>query len=66
VLATGAGAGARQSLGTVVVGGLALATVLIVTVPATYFMIGHLADRHGGLPTGNTDRTRAADLSEGD
>lgn len=63
VVATGAGAAARQSLGTVVVGGLALATVLIVTVPATYFMIGRLAARSRKLPDGDADGTQAANLS---
>lgn len=57
VVATGAGAGARKSLGTVVVGGLALATVLIVTVSATYVMIGRLADRPDRLPARDPDRT---------
>ena len=39
VIASGAGAAARQSLGTVVVGGLALATLLIVFVPVFYIII---------------------------
>ena len=44
---TGAGANARRSLGTVVVGGLALATVLIIFVPIFYYVIERL--REGGL-----------------
>ena len=39
VLAAGAGAGARRSLGTAVVGGLALATILIVLVPVFYYVL---------------------------
>ena len=39
VLASGAGANARRSLGTTVVGGLALATVLIILVPVFYYLI---------------------------
>ena len=38
----GAGANARQSLGTVVVGGLALATVLIIFVPVFYDVVERL------------------------
>jgi hydrophobe/amphiphile efflux-1 (HAE1) family protein len=44
---TGAGANARRSLGTVVVGGLALATVLIIFVPIFYYVIERL--REGGF-----------------
>ena len=44
---TGAGASARRSLGTVVVGGLALATVLIIFVPIFYYVVERL--REGGL-----------------
>ena len=44
---TGAGANARRSLGTVVVGGLALATVLIIFVPVFYYVVERL--REGGL-----------------
>lgn len=44
---TGAGANARRSLGTVVVGGLALATVLIIFVPIFYYVVERL--REGGL-----------------
>jgi len=39
VVATGAGAGSRQSLGTAVVGGLAFATIMIVFVPIFYVVI---------------------------
>ena len=39
VVATGAGAGSRQSLGTAVVGGLTFATVMIVFVPIFYVVI---------------------------
>jgi HAE1 family hydrophobic/amphiphilic exporter-1 len=47
VFDSGAGASARRSLGTVVVGGLALATVLIIFVPIFYYVIERL--REGGL-----------------
>ena len=39
VIATGAGANSRRSLGTTVVGGLAAATVLIILVPIFYYTI---------------------------
>ena len=39
VIATGAGAGARRSLGTAVVGGLTFATVLIIMVPVFYYVL---------------------------
>ena len=45
VLASGAGAGSRQSLGTAVVGGLALATVLITFVPIFYVVLERLRER---------------------
>jgi multidrug efflux pump subunit AcrB len=47
VFDSGAGANARRSLGTIVVGGLALATVLIIFVPIFYYVIERL--REGGL-----------------
>jgi HAE1 family hydrophobic/amphiphilic exporter-1 len=47
VFDAGAGANARRSLGTVVVGGLALATVLIIFVPIFYYVVERL--REGGL-----------------
>jgi HAE1 family hydrophobic/amphiphilic exporter-1 len=39
VVATGAGAGSRRSLGTAVVGGLAFATIMIVFIPIFYVVI---------------------------
>ena len=39
VMATGAGANARRSLGTTVVGGLAVATALIMVVPVFYHIV---------------------------
>jgi len=45
VLASGAGANSRQSLGTAVVGGLTLATVLIVFVPIFYVVIERMRER---------------------
>jgi hydrophobe/amphiphile efflux-1 (HAE1) family protein len=47
VFDSGAGANARRSLGTTVVGGLALATVLIIFVPIFYYVVERL--REGGL-----------------
>ncbi len=44
VVAAGAGARARQSLGTAVVAGLALATVLIILVPIFYYVLGRLRE----------------------
>ena len=43
-LAAGAGAGSRRSLGTAVVGGLALATVLIIFVPIFYYVLERLRE----------------------
>ena len=45
VIASGAGAAARQSLGTAVVGGLTAATVLIVFVPVFYVVIERWRER---------------------
>jgi HAE1 family hydrophobic/amphiphilic exporter-1 len=39
VIASGAGANARRSLGTTVVGGLTIATILIIFVPVFYYVI---------------------------
>jgi hydrophobe/amphiphile efflux-1 (HAE1) family protein len=50
VLASGAGANARRSLGTVVVGGLFLATVLIIMVPIFYYVIERLRERRVEKP----------------
>ena len=48
VLASGAGANSRRSLGTAVVGGLTLATVLIVFVPIFYVVIERMRERKAG------------------
>lgn len=45
VLASGAGANARRSLGTTVVGGLTLATILIIFVPIFYIVIERFRER---------------------
>jgi HAE1 family hydrophobic/amphiphilic exporter-1 len=50
VFASGAGANARRSLGTVVVGGLFLATVLIIMVPIFYYVIERLRERREHRP----------------
>ena len=51
VVASGAGANARQSLGTTVVGGLALATILIIFVPLFFILIERLRFRTSGHMT---------------
>ncbi|MEM7023284.1 MAG: multidrug efflux RND transporter permease subunit [Pseudomonadota bacterium] len=50
VFASGAGANARQSLGTVVVGGLFLATLLIIMVPIFYYVIERIRESEGAKP----------------
>ena len=45
VLASGAGANSRRSLGTAVVGGLTVATILIIFVPIFYYAIERLRER---------------------
>ena len=54
VIASGAGANARKSLGTVVVGGLLLATVLVNFIPVFYYVIENL--REGTLFKGKKDQ----------
>jgi HAE1 family hydrophobic/amphiphilic exporter-1 len=44
VIASGAGANSRRSLGTTVVGGLTVATILIIFVPIFYYMIERLRE----------------------
>jgi HAE1 family hydrophobic/amphiphilic exporter-1 len=45
VLATGAGANSRHSMGTTVMGGMLVSTVLIIMVPVFYYMIESLRER---------------------
>jgi HAE1 family hydrophobic/amphiphilic exporter-1 len=45
VIASGAGANSRRSLGTTVVGGLTVATILIIFVPIFYYTIERLRER---------------------
>lgn len=45
VLASGAGANSRHSMGTTVMGGMLVSTVLIIMVPIFYFMIESLRER---------------------
>jgi HAE1 family hydrophobic/amphiphilic exporter-1 len=47
VIASGAGASARRSLGTTVVGGLTVATILIIFVPIFYYAIERVRERKG-------------------
>ncbi len=59
VIASGAGSASRQSLGTVVFGGMILSTILnLVVTPVLYVIIASLEDRflpsrHGGAGNGN-------------
>ncbi len=54
VIATGAGAGSRQSLGTAVVGGLAFATIMIVYVPVFYVVIEKFRERKAEITPTDT------------
>jgi len=66
VIASGAGASARRSLGTTVVGGLTVATILIIFVPIFYYAIETLRERKSPSQTGDAapeDRAAAADSS---
>ena len=47
LIASGAGANSRRSLGTVVVGGLLVATVLVMFVPIFYYVIERIRERGG-------------------
>ena len=55
VVATGAGAGSRRSLGTAVVGGLAFATIMIVFVPVIYVLLEKLREGKSGRESGDTE-----------
>ena len=55
VIATGAGAGSRRSLGTAVVGGLAFATVMIVFVPVIYVLLEKLREHTSGSKSDDAD-----------
>jgi multidrug efflux pump subunit AcrB len=62
VIATGAGAGARQSIGTTVFGGMVLATILgIVSVPVLFIMFEFLARWSGHLFQRREVRRRPAE-----
>jgi len=61
VIASGAGAGARRSLGTAVVGGLAVATVLIIFVPLFYYVIERMREGRSAAADEAPDATTAAD-----
>ena len=66
VIASGAGANARRSLGTTVVGGLTVATILIIFVPIFYYAIETLRERKSPSQTGDAapeDHPAAADSS---
>jgi HAE1 family hydrophobic/amphiphilic exporter-1 len=66
VIASGAGANARRSLGTTVVGGLTVATILIIFVPIFYYAIETLRERKSPSQTGDAapeDRAAASDSS---
>jgi HAE1 family hydrophobic/amphiphilic exporter-1 len=66
VIASGAGANSRRSLGTTVVGGLTVATILIIFVPIFYYAIERLRERKSPNQTGDAapeDHAAAADAS---
>jgi HAE1 family hydrophobic/amphiphilic exporter-1 len=66
VIASGAGANSRRSLGTTVVGGLTVATILIIFVPIFYYAIERLRERKSPNQTGDAapeDHPAAADAS---
>ena len=54
VIASGAGANARRSLGTTVVGGLTVATILIIFVPIFYYAIERLRERKSPKQAGES------------
>ncbi len=54
VIASGAGANSRRSLGTTVVGGLTVATILIIFVPIFYYVIERLRERKSPQPDGDS------------
>jgi HAE1 family hydrophobic/amphiphilic exporter-1 len=54
VIASGAGANSRRSLGTTVVGGLTVATVLIIFVPIFYYAIERLRERKSTQQDGDS------------
>jgi len=54
VIASGAGANSRRSLGTTVVGGLTVATILIIFVPIFYYVIERLRERKTPQEAGNS------------
>ncbi|WP_121970627.1 efflux RND transporter permease subunit [Leptolyngbya sp. BC1307] len=62
VIATGAGAGSRQSLGTAVFGGMLVATFLsLFVVPILYIVIKQLSDGRSGPHPSNRATTAASD-----
>ncbi len=62
VIATGAGAGSRQSLGTAVFGGMLVATFLsLFVVPILYIVIKQLSDGRSGPDPSNRATTAASD-----
>ena len=62
-IATGAGANSRRSLGTAVVGGLAVATLLIIMVPIFYYVIERL--REGWSARADDHKADTADSARG-
>ncbi len=64
VVASGAGASARRSLGTAVVSGLTLATILIIMVPLFYYMLESLRERTLKPKRGEPDRAARHGESE--
>ncbi len=67
LVAQGAGAASRRSIGTTVFGGMLVATVLsLAFVPVFYFVIEKMRERRGASPRAAIDRAEALDASPGE
>jgi len=62
VIASGAGANSRRSLGTTVVGGLTVATILIIFVPIFYYAIEKIRERKS-TPKETDSASRPAEVA---
>jgi len=65
VVASGAGAASRQSLGTAVVGGLTFATITIVFVPIFYVVLERMRERWSGPPAASVAAAEPGDAPAG-
>jgi HAE1 family hydrophobic/amphiphilic exporter-1 len=66
VIASGAGANSRRSLGTTVVGGLTVATILIIFVPIFYYAIERLRERKSTQQDGDSAPEAGKGATEAD